>query len=140
MKKFMSVLALLVAIVATSFATHIVPPTTESGSVRVREGRNAARLRDGSTLMFMSRGGEIGNVELRRSTGQLIKFEDDSCPTCGAQPPKPCKGETRCVYSEKHKATICFCMLKPVFGSAGGGTEAAMDYYLKIDTIEGESR
>lgn len=140
MKKLMSVLALFVAIMAMSFTTSQVAGTTESGSVKLRAGRNTARLQDGSTLMFTLRGEEIGDVQVRKPTGQVIKFEDDNCPTCRPQPPKPCKGEMRCVYSEKYKATICFCIPKPVLSNGGGGTEASVDYYLKIDTIEGESR
>lgn len=140
MKKFLSVLALLVAVVAVSFATNVAPPATESGSVNIREGRNVVRLRDGSSLTFMSRGGEIAGIEVRQVTGRVIKFDDDACSTCGnTQPPKPCNGETRCSYSEKYKATLCFCFPKPVFGSGGGSTEATIDYYLKIDGVNGES-
>ncbi len=119
MKKLLSVLALLVAVMAVSFATSVAPPTTESGSVNVREGRNVIRLRDGSTLLFQMQDGEIDGVEVRNVAGQLIKFEDESCRTCGVQPPKPCQGETRCFYSEKYHATICFCFLKPVLNSGG---------------------
>jgi len=140
MKKFLSVLALLVAIVAQSYAGNVMPGTSESGSVNIREGRNVVRLRDGSTLMFVSRAGEISGAELRKPTGLVIKFEDDGCPTCGTQPPKPCTGETRCVYSEKHKAKLCFCIPKPVLSSNGGGSTAASDYYLKIEGVEGESK
>ena len=122
MKKLLSVFALLVAIMAVSFAANVAP-TTESGSVNIREGHNVVRLRNGSTLSFMARSGEIANIEIRKPTGQVIKFDDDTCPSCGVQPPKPCNGETRCVYSEKHKAYICFCIPKPVLSSGSGAVE-----------------
>jgi hypothetical protein len=141
MKKFLSVLALLVAVVAVSFATNVAPLTTESGSVTVREGRNVVRLRDGSTLTFMSRGGEIAGIEVRKPTGLLIKFDDEACSTCGnTQPPKPCTGEIRCSYSEKYHAKICFCMPKLDLSSGGTGGTFASDYLLEIDGVKGESR
>jgi hypothetical protein len=141
MKKFISILALLVAIVTVSFAANVAPLTTESGSVNVREGRNVVRLRDGSTLTFMSRGGEIANIEVRKPTGQVIKFEDDNCSTCGnTQPPKPCNGEIRCSYNEKYQAKICFCFPKFDLSSGGTGGTFASDYLLTIDGIKGESR
>lgn len=140
MKKFLSVLALLVAVVAISFATNVAPLTIESGSVNVREGRNVVRLRDGSSLTFMSRGGEIAGIEVRKPTGLVIKFDDDACSTCGnTQPPKPCNGEIRCSYSEKYKAKICFCMPKLDLSSGGTGGTFASDYLLQIDTVNGES-
>lgn len=140
MKKFLSVLALLVAIVAVSFAGNVMPGTTESGSVNIREGRNLVRLRDGSTLTFMSRGGELAGIEVRQPTGRVVKFDDEGCSTCGnTQPPKPCKGEVRCSYSEKHKATLCFCFPKLGLSNGGGGTEAT-DFYLKIEGVAGESK
>ncbi len=140
MKTILSVLALFVAIVAQSYAGNGLPRTSESGSVNIREGRNVVRLRDGSTLMFVSRTGEISGAEVRKPTGLVIKFEDESCPTCGTQPPKPCTGETRCVYSEKYKAKICFCIPKPVLSNGGGGGTEASDYLLVIEGVPGESK
>lgn len=140
MKKFLSVLALLVAVVAVSFATNVAPMTTESGSVNVREGRNVVRLRDGSSLTFMSRGGELSGIEVRKPTGQVIKFDDESCSTCGTQPPKPCNGEIRCSYSEKYKAKICFCMPKLDLSSGGTGGTFASDYLLELGDVKGESK
>lgn len=140
MKKVLSLLALGVFVFAISFAGTVATPTKESGSVVLREGRNTVRLRNGATLLFMFRGGEISGAEVRKSTGRVVKFEDTDCATCGTEPPKPCTGETRCHYSEKYKATICFCMPKLNLSSGGsGGVGAQADYYLKMDTIEGES-
>jgi len=138
MKKLLSVLALLVAVIAVSFAANVAPPTTESGSVQVREGRNLVRLRNGSTLLFMARSGEISGIEVRQPTGLVIKFDDDACSTCGTQPPKPCTGEMRCVYSEKHQAKVCFCIPKLDFTSGGTGGTFASDFFLEIDGIKGE--
>ncbi len=138
MKKSLSILAFICSVLAISFAGTMATPTTESGSVVIREGRNTVRLRNG-ILLFMARGGEISGVELRQPTGQLIKFEDEGCTTCGSQPPKPCTGETRCVYSEKYKAKICFCLPKLGLSNGGGGTEAS-DFLIVIEDIKGESK
>lgn len=132
MKKFISVLVLSVAFLAVTLAANVNPLATESGSTNVREGRNVVRLRSGSTLLFVVRLGEISDVELRQPTGRVIKFEDDACPTCAnPQPPKPCNGELRCVYSEKYKTTICFCVPDLDF-SNGGGT---LDYHIKLADV-----
>jgi len=139
MKTFISKIALLFAVVAVSFAAT-VPSTTESGSVTVRQGRNVVRLRSGSSLQFMVRGGEIGSIEVRKPTGEVIAFDDENCPTCGSQQPKPCNGEMRCSYNEKYKATICFCLPKlDLSNGSNDGIRANADFYLKIDTIKGES-
>lgn len=142
MKKLLLVFTLFVAVMAVSLAADVAAPSrTEFGSVNVREGRNVVRLRDGSTLLFVARLGEISGVELRQPTGRVIKFEDDACPTCGNQQPvKPCNGELRCVFSEKHKATICFCVPKLDFSNGGGGETWAVDFFLDIDEIKGESK
>ncbi len=140
MKKSVAVLILSMAIAVVSFATNARIATAESGSVNVREGRNTVRLRDGATLMFVSRGGDISSIEVRKPTGQVIKFEDDSCPTCGVQPPKPCQGEIRCSYNEKYHAKICFCLPKLDLSSGGSGGTFASDFLLELDTIKGESK
>ncbi len=137
MKKILSILALFVSVVAFSVAGNLAPLTTESGSVVIREGRNTVRLRDGSTLLFVARSGEISGVEVRKPTGLVIKFDDGGCPTCNTPPPLPCTGEIRCHYSEKYKATICFCMPKLDLTSASGGVGAS-DYLLVIEGIPGE--
>lgn len=141
MKKFIALFALLFAVVATSYADRTPSSTSETGSTTVRPGRNVVRLRDGSSLMFVARGAEISNIEVRTATGQSIKFNDEGCSTCGnTQPPKPCNGEIRCSYSEKYKATICFCVPKLDISNGGGGTAAAVDYFLEIEGIKGESK
>lgn len=140
MKKFIALFALLFTIVSSTFAGN-TPSTTESGSIVVRPGRNVVKLRDGSSLIFVARGTEISGIEVRTPAGGIIKFNDEGCSTCGnTQPPKPCNGEIRCSYSEKYHATICFCMPKLDISNGSGGTAAAVDFYLKIEGVEGESK
>lgn len=140
MKKFIAVFALLIAGVASTFAqTAPVPTSTETGAINVRPGRNVAKFNNGTSLIFVARGSELSGVEVRLPSGQNIKFNDDDCRTCSnPQPPKPCTGELRCVYSEKHKATICFCIPKLDISSGGGGATWQTAAYMKLGDIKGE--
>lgn len=142
MKKFIAVFALFFAFVACTFAQTAPSSSTESTSATIRPGRNVVKFRNGSTLMFMARGTELSNLELRTAAGQVIKLDDDDCSTCGnTQPPKPCNGELVCSYSQKYQTTICWCRPKlDIKANTGGGTNAAVDFFLKIDGVPGESK